>query len=349
MKILILTGSPKSYSVQRIKEEAKQRKHDVVVEDPRNLMTFISSSSKGYDRVFEKSDSENDVKRVLSKNFDVVIPRFAGANLFEYGCALLEHLKGNMKIPATQWSFGLRIASNKFLSVQAFSQNKVKTMKSIFAHQPHDIGWIVEQLEGFPVVCKTLSGSQGAGVFILNDALSASTTLGAFHKLNINILLQQFIDSGKPASDIRAYIVDSQVVAAYKRFALNEDFRSNFSISKSGEKIKLTFEQEELAVKAASAVGLEGVCAVDLIVSDKTKLTYVVEANGNGSLNGIEKVTGKNVALKIVEYAEKISKRPSNYVGVKSEIAINKTGKLPANFPQKLASQFPNLANAFRR
>lgn len=343
MKILILTGSPGSYSIRRLKEEAEKRKHEVVIEDPRQLMTFISSSANGYDRVFKKSDKENDVKRVLAKNFDVCIPRFAGANLFEFGCALLEHLNGNMKIPSTQWSFGLRIASNKFLSVQAFSQCQVKTMKAIFGHQVHDVKWAVDQLGGFPVVCKTLAGSQGQGVFILNDALSASTTLGAFSKLNINILLQEYIDSGKPASDIRAYVIDGEVKAAYKRFALDEDFRGNYSISKSGEKIELTTEQKDLAVRAARAVGLEGCAAIDMIVSDKTKNTYVVEANGNGSLNGIEKVTGHNLALDILKYAEKIAKKPAK---ANSKNTLASADTVTKN--QSFARQFPHLASVLK-
>ncbi len=308
MKILILTSTPASYSIKRLIEEGKKRKHEVITENPVDLMAFISSTTRGHDMVFKKSDPENEVKRVLAKSCDVIIPRFGGANIFEFGTSVIEHMCGNMGIPSTSWSFGLRIASNKFLSAQAFSQSKVRTTKSIFAFKPQDFGWIVEKLGGFPIVAKTLAGSQGQGVFILNDALSASTTLGAFSKLGVSLLLQEFIDSGKPASDIRAYVVDEKVVAAYKRFALDEDFRSNFSISKMGEKTTLTEEQELLAVNAARAVCLDGVCAVDMIVCNKTQKTYVIEANGNGSLKGIEKITRKNVAGAIIEYAERIGK-----------------------------------------
>ncbi len=310
MKILILTGSPASYAIRRLKEEATKKKHETTVINPVDLMAYISDTRTGHDRVYGKSDREQDVKRVLAKEFDVIIPRFAGANVFEFGCAVTEHLNGNMKVPSTSWSFGLRIASNKFLSCQAFSQSRVQTMKSVFAYKPHDYKWIVDQLGGFPIIAKTLAGSQGQGVFILNDSLSASTTLGAFSKLGINLLLQQFIDSGSPASDIRAYVVDQKVSAAYRRFAIDEDFRSNYSISKTGEKVTLTDDQKELAVRAARAVGLEGVCAVDLIECNNTRKTYVIEANGNGNLYGIEKVTGHNLAKDIIEYAEKISKKP---------------------------------------
>jgi len=304
--MLILTSSPNSYSIKRLIEEGEKRKHEMITENPVDLMTYISSTTRGHDMTFKKSTPDNDVKRVLAKSYDVVIPRFGGEHVFEFGASLTEHLSGNMRIPSTSWSMGLRIASNKFLSAQAFSQSKLRTTKSIFAYKPQDFGWIVDKLGGFPIVAKTLAGSQGQGVFILNDALSASTTLGAFSKLGVSLLLQEFIDSGKPSSDIRAYVVDEKVVGAYRRFALDEDFRSNYSLSRSGEKVDLSDDQQQLAVNAARAVCLEGVCAVDMMVCSKSDHTYVIEANGNGSLKGIEKITGENVAGAIIEYAEKI-------------------------------------------
>ncbi len=308
MKMLILTSTSASYSIKRLIEEGEKRNHEMITENPVDLMTYISSMIRGYDMTYKKSTPDNGVKRVLYKSYDVIIPRFGGANIFEFGASLTEHLSGNMRIPSTSWSIGLRIASNKLMSAQAFSQNNIRTTKSIFAYKPKDFGWIVDKLGGFPIVAKTLAGSQGQGVFILNDALSASTTLGAFSKLGVSLLLQEFIDSGKPASDIRAYVVDEKVTAAYKRFALDEDFRSNYSISRSGEKVELSDEQQQLAINAARAVCLEGVCAIDMIVCNKTDNTYVIEANGNGSLNGIEKITGENVAGAIIEYAEKIGR-----------------------------------------
>lgn len=347
MKILILTGSPSSYAIRRLKEEAEKKKHDATVINPVDLMCYISDTRTGHDRVYEKSKREQDVRRVMSKDFDVIIPRFAGANIFEFGCSVTEHLNGNMRIPSTSWSYGLRIASNKFLSVQAFSQCRVQTMKSVFAYKPQDFKWIIDQLGGFPIIAKTLAGSQGQGVFILNDSLSASTTLGAFSKLGINLLLQQFVDSGTPASDIRAYVVDQRVSAAYRRFAVDEDFRSNYSISKLGEKVVLSDDQKDLAVRAARAVGLEGICAVDLIECKTSGKTYVIEANGNGNLYGIEKVTGHNVARDIVEYAERIGKKAktNDTSSLENRTVSNRLylmSKLPYTYNQIVTNQKHN-------
>lgn len=309
MNILILTGSPSSYSVRRIEEEAKKRGHEVTVKQPSDFICYVSEIQSGHDRIYLK-DGEEDAVRVSAKSFDCVIPRFAGASVFEYGCVVTEHLSGNMGVPTTSNALGLRIASNKFLTSQFLSQGKVRTIRSLFSSKPVDFSFISKSLDGPPLVCKTTNGSQGAGVFILSDELGISTTLGAFSKSGINLVLQKFIDSGQPKTDLRIYVVDGKVSAAYKRFALDKDFRSNYSISHQGEKVKLTSEEETMAINAAAAVGLD-VCAVDIIRDSKDKdKPYVIEVNGNGNLAGIEKVTGHNVALDIVVYAEKLGKAP---------------------------------------
>lgn len=308
MKMLILTGSPNSYSVKRIAEEAKKRGHKVSIQSPTDFICYVSSVKSGHDRIYLK-DSNEDARKVHAKEYDVVIPRFAGASIFEYGCVVTEHLNGNMRIPTTSNAVGLRIASNKFLSAQVLSQSKVKTIRSIFAQKPADFAFIAKTLDGPPIVCKTTTGSMGSGVFILSDELGISTTLGAFAKSGINLVLQKYIDSGEPKTDLRVYVVDGKVSAAYMRYAVNQDFRSNYSLSGRGSKVELTKEEEQMAIDAAAAVGL-GVAAVDIIRDhqDDDK-PYLIEVNGNGSLNGIEKVTGANVALDIVKYAEKIGKK----------------------------------------
>lgn len=308
MKMLILTGSPDSYSVQRIKDEAQKRGHEVDIKKPSDFICYVSDIARGLDRMYLK-EGKNETTRVKAKDYDVIIPRFAGAHVFEYGCVVTEHFSGNMGIPTTSIATGLRIASNKFLCSQYLSQGKVRTIKTLFSQQPADFSFISKALDEPPIVCKTTTGSQGAGVFILSDELGLSTTLSVFSKNRIPIVLQKFINSGEPKTDIRAYVVNGKVSAAYMRYALDGDFRSNYSLSKLGEKVELSEEETEMAIKAAKALGL-GVAAVDIIRNSmEENQPYVIEVNGNGNLRGIEKVTGENVALDIVLYAEAIGKK----------------------------------------
>ena len=114
-----------------------------------------------------------------------------------------------------------------------------------------------------------------------------------------NILLQEFIKESA-GTDIRAFVVGNQVVASMQRASLDDDFRSNLHQGGQGTPIKLTAEEKKVALKAARAMGLH-ICGVDLMRSARGPL--VLEVNASPGF-GIEKVTGKDVASKIIEYIE---------------------------------------------
>lgn len=307
----MLTNAANGVSAQLLKKQAEKRGHEVETYDPTDLVAFISSTVSGHDQMYVK-DTHSEIQRLYSKQFDVVLARFSGRDVFQYGLAMLQHFNGNLKVPVSSDPLALSIAANKFTSHQCFSLAKVRTIPTLFVNKPVDFAFIVKKL-GLPLVCKTPLGSQGSGVFILSDELSISTTLSAFSRTNKNLLLQKFIDSGKPSSDLRIFIVDGEIAASYRRWALDSDFRSNYSLSHSGEKVKLTTEEEEMALAAAYSVGLPGICGVDIVrdSADNNK-PYIIEANGNPSLEGVTKVTGVNIAEKIIIYLERIARKSSS-------------------------------------
>ena len=294
MNILILNSSEQSYSTQSLVKAAKKRKHDVVVVNPTDFYLHLSDVVAGYDKIYLKG------ARLLSKDIDAIIPRIGGG--LDYGALVVEHIQRNLRTFSTASGEALKTASNKFLTSQRLSQHKVKIPKTIIAHKPEDYGFLIDKVDGLPAVGKLQRGSQGQGVFMLESSLSASTALQAFSHVGTDIILQQFINTGIEKTDIRAFVVDGQVVAAYKRYAVDKDFRSNYSISGQGKKVKLTEVQADIAIAAANAVSLP-VCGVDIMEADG--INYCIEVNGNASLKGIETVTGEDVAGKIIEFVER--------------------------------------------
>ena len=77
---------------------------------------------------------------------------------------------------------------------------------------------------------------------------------------------------------------------------MNILFRAN------GKNIKLTYEEESVALKAAKTMQL-GVCGVDVLQSKKGPL--VLEINSSPGLEGIEKTTGIDISKKIISYIER--------------------------------------------
>jgi ribosomal protein S6--L-glutamate ligase len=123
-------------------------------------------------------------------------------------------------------------------------------------------------------------------------------------QIGANILVQEFVKEAG-GMDIRCFVVGGKVVAAMQRKAPQGEFRSNLHQGGSASLIKITPEERQIAIDSARIMGLN-VCGVDLIRSDRGPL--VMEVNSSPGLEGIEAVTGKNVAGLIIEFVEKHAK-----------------------------------------
>jgi len=129
---------------------------------------------------------------------------------------------------------------------------------------------------------------------------AAKSVIQAFYVNDTSFLMQEYVEEAAGA-DIRAFIVGNQIVASMRRQSLDDDFRSNIHQGGTGTAIKLTEDEKRVALKAAKAMGL-AICGVDLIASSRGPL--VLEVNSAPGLEGIESVTGRNIAEKIIEYIE---------------------------------------------
>ncbi len=115
------------------------------------------------------------------------------------------------------------------------------------------------------------------------------------------MIVQEFIREAKGA-DIRAFVVDGEVVGAMKRQGKEGEFRSNLHRGGSAIHINLSEEEKATAIKAAAAVQL-GVAGVDMLQSERGPL--VLEVNSSPGLEGIERATGEDIAGRIIQYIEK--------------------------------------------
>ena len=115
-----------------------------------------------------------------------------------------------------------------------------------------------------------------------------------------SVLVQEYIAESH-GKDIRALVVGDRVVASMRRRARGREFRSNYHLNGTVEKVNLPPEFEEQACRAARVLGLH-VAGVDLIQSERGPL--VLEVNSSPGLEGIETASEIDVAGKIIEYLE---------------------------------------------
>src|SRR5690606_7563146 len=134
-------------------------------------------------------------------------------------------------------------------------------------------------------------------VVLAETKKAAQAVMQAFYVEGVNFLVQEFV-AESAGTDIRVIVIGGKVVAAMQRQSLDDDFRSNLHQGGEGKKVKLSVEEKKTAQKAAKAMGLT-ICGVDMMRSNRGPLVLEVNASPGFS---IEKVTGTNVAGKIIEH-----------------------------------------------
>ena len=294
MKIAILSNGDKNYSTQRLVEEAKNRGHEVDVIKYKNCYVSIEQSNNA---VYYKG-------KPLGR-YDAIIPRIA-SYMTKYGTTIVRQLEMQGEYVLSK-SIAITRARNKLRSMQLLAKYNIDIPKTVVSRNTTDIDELLNQLGEMPVIIKLASGTHGNGVVLAETKKAAKSTLQAFYLTNddgVNILLQEFVKESA-GTDIRAFVVGNKVVASMQRQSLDDDFRSNLHKGGLGTPIKLTPEEEKVAVKAAKVMGLS-VAGVDIMRSSRGPL--VLEVNASPGF-GIEKVTGRNVAGKIIEYVERNANR----------------------------------------
>ncbi|MEM1346943.1 MAG: 30S ribosomal protein S6--L-glutamate ligase, partial [Myxococcota bacterium] len=96
---------------------------------------------------------------------------------------------------------------------------------------------------------------------------------------------------------------DGKVLGAMSRTAADGDFRSNLHLGGSAERAVLTREARDISAAAAKLFGLR-VAGVDLLMSARGPL--ITEVNPSPGLEGIENITGLDIAKSIVRTVESL-------------------------------------------
>ncbi|MFM6452922.1 MAG: 30S ribosomal protein S6--L-glutamate ligase, partial [Planktothrix sp.] len=231
--------------------------------------------------------------------FDAIIPRIGASKTF-YGTIIVRQfeLMGMLTLNGSQ---GIIRSRDKLNALQILAKEGINLPKTAFSTSIKEIDHLIEQVGGTPLIIKLLEGTQGMGVILADSYQSAKSVIEAFQGLNIDILVQEFIQEAN-GSDLRCFVIGDQVVAAMKRLSNPGEFRANLHRGGKAENVKLTPEERNMAIKSAKVMGLK-VAGVDMIRSDQGPL--VLEVNSSPGLEGIETVTGIDVSDKIIEFLEK--------------------------------------------
>jgi ribosomal protein S6--L-glutamate ligase len=285
MKIAILSRGPRLYSTDRLKQAAHARGHEVRVLNPLRFSILVEQSKPA---LYYKG-------RKLSP-YDAVIPRI-GASITFFGTAVVRQFE-QMGVFTLNSSHAISVSRDKLRSLQVLSRHNIGLVPTAFVRDKEGVLGAIRQVGGAPVIVKVLEGTQGVGVILADSTKMAQAIVETLQWARQNVLIQKFVAESR-GRDMRAFVVGDRVVAAIRRVAQEDEFRSNVHRGGRAERVDLAPEFERSAILAAQIMGLT-VAGVDMLEGEDGP--KIVEVNSSPGLEGIEEATGVDVAGAIVDH-----------------------------------------------
>jgi [lysine-biosynthesis-protein LysW]--L-2-aminoadipate ligase len=197
------------------------------------------------------------------------------------------------------------VCGNKLFTTLALIKAGVPVPKTFLAFTEEGALKGLKNL-GYPAVMKPVVGSWGRLIALVKDKDSAQALVESRKEMRNSLLqiyyLQEFVE--RPPRDIRVIVIGDEVVAASYRYSPQDEWRTNIARGGVSKPCPLTSELEEVAMKAAHAVG-GGVLAVDCMESPDRILVH--EVNSTVEFRGLSSTTHINIAKKIIEHAVKVA------------------------------------------
>ena len=284
-----------------------------------NLSAFIAEEIdyKATDNKIKFNDNVNKYTIDKQSNIDTIVITRLGAQDSNECVELIKELQ--------DWGFfvlnpiqAAQKASNKYTSavlmerygipqpkftlltandISAGEESLNKKLKLIYK----DLGEDEKADKKKEYVVKILDGHGGTGVFMVNGKTILSILQAIFAiDPERELLLQKKEEAD--GGDIRVHVLTmrttQKILACMKRVKIAGDFRSNVSLGATAEAVKLTPEQEEIALNVAKISGMPW-CAVDIMPlkagsNPEIGDNVVLEYNSSPGTDGISEVIGEN-------------------------------------------------------
>ncbi len=287
LNIAILSRGSKLYSTRRLKEAALKHGHKVRVLDTMQFGIYLDSGQP--DLTFRGKPISH---------YNAVIPRI-GNSITLFGTAVVRQFQ-QMGTYCLNTADAIMASRDKLASLQELSSYNIGIAETAFVRNPKDVLQAIQTLGGAPVVIKLLSGTQGIGVILAESDKVAEAIIETLGSVKQNVLVQKFVSESK-GRDIRVFVIGDRVVAAMRRTAAGQEFRSNIHRGGKAQSIDLDPRYAEAAVQAAKILNLS-VAGVDML--EGTDGPVIMEVNSSPGLEGIEKATGLDIASEIIQHIE---------------------------------------------
>jgi ribosomal protein S6--L-glutamate ligase len=292
MKLILLASNYKLYSNQKLLSSATHLGHDISFINVAECYLTINSKN------LEIYHQNNKIH-----NIDCVITRIKPA-LTYYATSIIRQFEAT-NITCLNSSNAIINSRNKLYTLQILAQNNLPVPTTAFANSASYTKELVEKVNQAPLIIKLIEGTKGVGVMLAETNKAAESIINSFYSLKNDVLVQQYVHEAK-GQDIRCFVIGDKVIATMQRTAQEGEFRANIHLGASGKMIKITPQEEEIAIKSTKLLGLQ-IAGVDMVRSaDGLK---ILEVNSSPGLEGIEKATQLDIGKEIISHIISVIKK----------------------------------------
>ena len=262
----------KDSTVELIEKACKKKKIECIIVNTKSAIITDKDEEKNTLTVYNYDGKDGEY--TFTGRDTLCITR-AGAVEDEAGLSLISAFQNSSAFMANTRA-AMLTCDNKLTSALLFEKFGIPTPTTSFISNEKNIKAGLDKVGGkFPIILKTLTGTQGIGVIKIESYEGLVATAQAMWKLESELLIQEFMPT---KFDVRTFVVDNKVIACTKRVHSSYDFRSNTHRGAEAEPYILSEEEYELVLKTAR-VSKAYMVGVDHIVFNNKP--YILEINGS--------------------------------------------------------------------
>ena len=197
------------HEVKRLVEEFEKQNIDIRIVNPQDVDIFV-------DRDDRKSIIVDGEPRKLP---DFVLPR-TGSGTTYFIKAIIRHME-RLGVTMINGSESIDNVKDKLYSQQILGQSNLPVPKTMLVKHPINVG-LVEKNIKYPMIVKTLSGSYGSGVFMVEDRkqFRQLMKMAELSNARYNIIIQECIEDSL-GKDLRVLVVNGKVVGCMMRQSID--------------------------------------------------------------------------------------------------------------------------------
>jgi RimK family alpha-L-glutamate ligase len=206
----------------------------------------------------------------------------------------LLHTFSERGIPVVNSPSAIEKAVDKYRALELLGSAGVPVPETVVTENVNEAMEAFKSFGGEAIV-KPVFGSRGIGAARISDLDVAERVFRTLRFYKHVIYVQEYVPHG--TSDIRAFVIKDQVVAAMRRES--KSWKTNVSQGAKPVQLRPSDELVKIVVKASAVLGCE-ISGVD--VMEKDQGFTINEINSQPGWKGLQSTTRIDIAQKIADY-----------------------------------------------